>query len=99
MTEAAGQGRWYGKDDSGIIIGQRICDEYIRHCAGKDRLVSTEKRKSARRKRIVAHLADGHADAQRWDLEYWQQQGPQARLEALVAIREDIEKVKGRRRP
>lgn len=60
--------------------------------------MSVEKRKAARRRRIVAHLADGHIDAERWDLEYWQEQGPQARLEALVAIREDVEKVKGRRR-
>ena len=51
-----------------------------------------------RRKRIVAHRASGWEDAERWDLEYWQKQTPQARLSALVAIREDILKVKGRRR-
>ncbi|HET6427327.1 MAG TPA: hypothetical protein VFJ30_02875 [Phycisphaerae bacterium] len=50
-----------------------------------------------RRKRIVAHRAAGYEDADRWDLEYWQQQTPQARLSALVAIREDIRKVKRRR--
>jgi len=55
-------------------------------------------RTKQRRKRIVAHRASGWEDAERWDLEYWQKQTPQARLSALVAIREDILKVKGRRR-
>ena len=47
-----------------------------------------------RRKRIVTHLATDHEDAERWDLEYWQGKSPQERLSALVAIREDIEKIR-----
>jgi len=51
-----------------------------------------------RRKRIVAHVAHSHEEAEQWDLDFWQRQTPQERLSALVAIHEDIEKVKGRRR-
>jgi len=52
-----------------------------------------------RRKRIVGHVAHSHEEAEAWDLEFWQSQTPQERLSALVAIHEDIAKVKGRRRP
>jgi len=52
-----------------------------------------EQRARERRKRIVTHLARSHEEAERWDLEFWQQQTPQQRLSALVAIREDIKKV------
>jgi len=51
-----------------------------------------------RRKRIVAHVAHSHEEAEQWDLGFWQRRTPQERLSALVAIHEDIEKVKGRRR-
>ena len=43
---------------------------------------------------MVVHKAMGFEDAERWDLEYWQAQTPAARLSALVAIRNDIAKVK-----
>jgi len=52
-----------------------------------------KERSEQRRKRIVVHRAKGYEDAERWDLEYWQKQTPQARLSALVAIREDVVKV------
>jgi len=52
-----------------------------------------KERSEQRRKRIVVHRAKGYEDAERWDLEYWQKQSPQARLSALVAIREDVVKV------
>ena len=55
-------------------------------------------RAEQRKKRIVAHVAHSHEEAEQWDLEFWQSQSPQDRLSALVAIHEDIEKVKGRRR-
>ena len=55
-----------------------------------------KQRAKERRKRIVAHIAKSHEDAEQWDLEFWQQQTPQQRLSALVSIREDIAKV-GRR--
>lgn len=50
-------------------------------------------RAEERRCRIVAHLATSYADAERWDLDYWQARTPQERLSALVAIHEDIAKV------
>lgn len=52
-----------------------------------------KQRAEERRKKIVAHLATSHEDAERWDLEFWQQQTPQERLSALVAIRRDIERI------
>jgi len=55
-----------------------------------------KQRAKQRRKKIVAHLATSHEDAERWDLEFWQRQTRQERLSALVAIREDVEKVNRR---
>jgi hypothetical protein len=54
-------------------------------------------RSAERRKRIVTHKAGSHEDAERWDLEFWQSLTPQDRLSALVAIHEDVRKVRGRR--
>ena len=56
--------------------------------------MSLEERSRERRKRIVAHYAKDFDDAERWDLEFWQNQTPEMRLSAHVAIRRDIEKVK-----
>ncbi len=53
-------------------------------------------RSRARRERIVVHKAVSFADAERWDLEYWQAQTPAARLAALVAIHRDVKKVKAK---
>ena len=50
-------------------------------------------RSRLRRERMVAHRAKDHADAEAWDLEFWQSQGPEARLSALVAIHRDVEAV------
>jgi hypothetical protein len=55
--------------------------------------MSIEERTAARRRRIVAHVASDFEDAERWDLEFWQQLTPQERLSALVAIRRDVDKV------
>ncbi len=54
-----------------------------------------EERSAQRRKRIVGHIAKDFADAEKWDLEFWQSQTPQMRLSALVAIRNDIAAVRG----
>ena len=55
------------------------------------------KRRSARRRRvIVGHIARDFADAERWDLEFWQKQTPQMRLSALVELREDLALIPGR---
>jgi hypothetical protein len=58
--------------------------------------MTLRQRSALRRRRIVAHRTKSFADADRWDLEFWQRQTPEARLSALVAIREDIKRVKGR---
>jgi hypothetical protein len=55
-------------------------------------------RSRLRRERMVAHRASGHADAEAWDLEFWQSQSPEERLSALVAIRRDIEAVEAGRK-
>ena len=54
-------------------------------------------RSSLRRERLVAHRASSHADAEAWDLDFWQSQSPEDRLSALVAIRRDVEAVEAAR--
>lgn len=39
---------------------------------------------------MVAHVARNPEEAEAWDLEFWQDAGPEVRLSALVAIHEDI---------
>lgn len=51
-----------------------------------------------RRTRIVGHRAKNFAEAEAWDLDYWQAKTPQERLSALMAIRDDVEKVQQARR-
>lgn len=58
--------------------------------------MTLRQRAAQRRRRIVAHRTRSFARADAWDLEFWQRQTPEARLSALVAIREDIQRVKGR---
>lgn len=60
--------------------------------------MTLEERSAERRKRIVAHVAASFADAERWDLEYWQSRTPEERLSALVAIRRDVEAVEAGKR-
>ena len=55
-------------------------------------------RMRARRGRIVAHRASDFADAEKWDLAFWQSKTPQERLSALVDIREDVKKARQARR-
>jgi hypothetical protein len=52
-----------------------------------------KERASERCKRIVAHRAANFKDAEDWDLDFWQNQTPEERLSALVAIRRDVIKV------
>jgi len=56
-----------------------------------------KERSRERRKRIVAHLAHSHEEAEQWDLEFWQSLTPQERLSALVAIHRDVEKARSGR--
>ncbi len=50
-----------------------------------------EERSRERRARIVAHRAASFAEAEAWDLDFWQRRTPEERLSALVAIRRDVE--------
>ncbi|MCX7045125.1 MAG: hypothetical protein NTX50_06535 [Candidatus Sumerlaeota bacterium] len=43
-----------------------------------------------RRKTMVGHRAANFEEAEKWDLEFWQSQTPQQRLEALMAIFQDM---------
>jgi len=52
-------------------------------------------RAAERRRRMTVHIASGWDDADDWDLEFWQRQGPEARLSALVALRNDLVAVRG----
>jgi hypothetical protein len=52
-----------------------------------------KERSAERRKRIVGHVAKDFADAERWDLDFWQSLTPKDRLAALAEIRRDIEKI------
>jgi hypothetical protein len=56
-----------------------------------------EERSRRRRESIVGHRATSYADAEAWDLDFWQRQGPEARLSALVAIRREVELVEAAR--
>ena len=57
-----------------------------------------KERSELRKKRMVSYRARDFADAEAWDLEFWQNQSPDARLSALVAIRNDVIKVIGSRK-
>ena len=52
-----------------------------------------KERSSKRRKRIFANLAANFKEAENWDLDFGQNQTPEERLSALVAIRRDVMKV------
>jgi hypothetical protein len=42
---------------------------------------------------MEVHRASNFADADRWDLDFWQRQSPEMRLSALVGIRRDMAKI------
>jgi hypothetical protein len=52
-----------------------------------------KERAAVRKSKIVAHRAANFREAEAWDLEFWQQQSPEQRLSALVAIHRDIDRV------
>ena len=56
-----------------------------------------EERSRRRRELLVGHLASSYADAEAWDLTFWQSQTPETRLSALVAIRREVEMVEAAR--
>lgn len=55
--------------------------------------MTLKERAEKRRKTMVGNKAGSFAEAEKWDLEFWQNQTPQERLSALTAIHRDIEKV------
>jgi hypothetical protein len=48
---------------------------------------------------MEAHRASSFADAEAWDLEFWQRRSPEERLSALVALRRDVELAEAARPP
>ena len=42
---------------------------------------------------MKSHRAKDFADAELWDLLFWRELSPEERLSALVALRNDVEKV------
>lgn len=50
-------------------------------------------RSRARRTRMETHKASSFFEADAWDLTYWQKRTAAQRLEAYMALREDVEKV------
>lgn len=61
---------------------------------GKESIVEAREQ---RRKRMVAHVAANHQEADDWDLAFWQKCTPQERLSALVALRNDLAAIHGNR--
>ncbi len=59
--------------------------------------MTMEERSARRRRTMKTHLAKGFTDAERWDLAFWQEQTPEERLSALIAIRKDVEKIEAAR--
>lgn len=50
-----------------------------------------EERSRERGERIVANRAASFAEAEAWDLDYWQRRTPEERLSAFVALLRDVE--------
>ena len=50
-------------------------------------------RSRERRTRMETHKACSFSDADAWDLTYWQKRTAAQRLEAYMALREDVKKV------
>jgi hypothetical protein len=60
---------------------------------GADEDAALAMRSRLRRERLVAHRASSPADAEAWDLDFWQSQSPEDRLSALMAIHGDVKAV------
>jgi len=53
-------------------------------------MMELEERSKKRWKTLETHRARSFADAEAWDLEFWQRRTPEERLSALVAIHRDV---------
>jgi hypothetical protein len=60
--------------------------------------VGIEERSAWRRRHLKSYRAKDFADAERWDLMFWQSLSPEERLSALVRLRVDVQKVEEARR-
>ena len=58
--------------------------------------MTLKERSAFRRKHMVGNYARNFAEAEQWDLEFWQKQTPQMRLSAMVELREDLALIPGR---
>jgi len=58
---------------------------------------SLEERSLRRRTTMETHRAVSFADAEEWDLDYWQRRTPAERLSALVAIHREVKLVEAAR--
>jgi hypothetical protein len=56
-----------------------------------------EKRSRKRREDLEIHRTKSPADAEAWDLEFWQRRTPEERLSALTAIHSDVALVEAAR--
>ncbi|MFN7943046.1 MAG: hypothetical protein U0X73_15755 [Thermoanaerobaculia bacterium] len=62
-----------------------------------DSETTLQERSRERRERLVANRAASFAEAEAWDLEFWQRRTPEERLSVLVALRRDVELVEAAR--
>lgn len=60
--------------------------------------MSLAERSRDRRARMVVNHAASHAEAEAWDLEFWQSMTPEERLSALVTMRRELKLVEESRR-
>jgi hypothetical protein len=60
--------------------------------------MTLEERSALRRQRIKSHRAKDFAEAERWDLLFWQEATPEERLSAFCALRRDVQKAEEARR-
>jgi len=56
-----------------------------------------EERSRRRREAMETHRTRSSADAEAWDLDFWQRRTPEERLSALVAIHRDVALVEAAR--
>lgn len=60
--------------------------------------MTLKQRSEYRRKHMVGNRARSWAEAEQWDLEFWQKQTPEMRLSAMVELREHVNLMPGRNR-
>jgi len=72
----------------------------VHHHGGSAKIlivIDLKERSRKRRETIETHRTRSIADAEAWDLDYWQRRTPEERLSALVAIHRDVALVEAAR--